>query len=642
MVKTKKVNIFLFMGLILAVLFMNLPVVYTYFYHDLTGMPEAVNGSIDLSAVSPDDGKIYLDGQWEFYWNRFISTESQQLSRPDMIIAVPDSWSNYAIDGKSLSAGGCGSYKLTLTSLEYDKPITLYVPDFSGAYRVFIDGQLAAKSGTASKDTDKIFTAPKADLYPVTLSKGTTHEAVIEVATTRFSGLYMTPVLNGYHRTVNGNNLKNAVRFVLFGIALFSFINLIAIYTMSIRRKLYSLWLPVMILFILMRIMMTSEFYSIWQPVLFFNLSYESTNELMYLTTFVLKYLLIFLMQEQCGIKFEKREKIGFLVYYVLLYLIYLLAPQSIYNHYLSVLVPMLTYVLDFYLFFKIYRGRQKLKRFGMVVFWGAILVIAGLTIDSYYINGKIYFNMSLTLLFMFTVFALIMSWVYAMRTVDLFDDFTKSSSRLELANYQIAVQKEYYNTLRGQMNEIREIKHDIRHFVGAMSRLAEENRFDELKAFLSEYGEKTEMEQLPVFCENTIANSIIGYYHLRAKEYGISFESRCNISRKSVTSDSDLCIILGNALENAIDACKKMDNSAMRFVTVEAERIKGQRLLKVINSYNGRLEIRDGRCVSSKGGKSHGLGIRNIEKVVESYGGFVKIEHNEKEFTLMAAVPEK
>jgi sensor histidine kinase regulating citrate/malate metabolism len=191
-------------------------------------------------------------------------------------------------------------------------------------------------------------------------------------------------------------------------------------------------------------------------------------------------------------------------------------------------------------------------------------------------------------------------------------------------------------------MNEIRETKHDIRHFIGTMSRFAEEGRFDELKEFLKEYGEKTEMKQLPMFCENVVANSIIGYYYLRANESGIPFESRCNIGRQTTMSDSDICIVLGNALENAVEACRQMNNSETRFVSIEAGAIKVQWLLKVKNSYNGQLEIKDERYISSKKSKSHGLGIRNIEKVAEAYGGFVKIEHDDKEFVLMVAVPEK
>ena len=149
-------------------------------------------------------------------------------------------------------------------------------------------------------------------------------------------------------------------------------------------------------------------------------------------------------------------------------------------------------------------------------------------------------------------------------------------------------------------------------------------------------------MDQLPVFCENVIANSIIGYYYLRAKESGIQYESKCRIDHTVVMRDSDLCILLGNALENAIDACRKMEKTEVRVISMEAGSKNGQFLLKFRNTYRDKLDIRDGHYISSKEEKSHGLGIKNMEKVVEAYGGFIKIEHKEKEFTLMTAIPEK
>ena len=642
MVKNKYREVLLICGLILTVFLIYLPVVCTHFYHNITGAAEAIKGSMNLSTTNPVEGKIYLDGQWEFYWNRFIISESEQFSKYDLMMKVPDEWSHYKVNAKRLPAGGFSSYKLALTGLTYDKAVTLFIPDFGGAYRVFIDGKLCAESGIVSKENSKVFTVPKADLYPVILSNDTTHEVVIEVATTRFSGLYMTPILGDYHQIISENSFRNAVRLILFGIALFSFLSLIAMYMRSVRRKLRSFWMPIMILCILIRIMLTTEFYSFWQSVLFFNLSYESTNELMYFATFTLKYLLIFLVQEQCGITFIKREKIGFLIFYSLLYLTYFFVPQNIYNHNLSVIIPMLTFILDVYLFIKIYQGREQLIKFGMVVFWGIGLVIVGLATDSFYINGKIYMNMSLTMMFMFVLFLLIMIWVYTMRIGDLYDDFTISSSRLELAQKQITIQKEYYDALSRQMNEIREIKHDINHFIGVMSQLTEEGKLDRLRIFLNEYCEKVKMDQMPVFCQHTIANSIIGHYYLRAKEYGIPFESQCNICGQITISDSDFCIVLGNALENAIYACRQIDHTIKQFITIEIGTMKGQLLIKVTNSYNGQLEISDGRYISSKGGNSHGLGLRNIEKIVEAHSGFVKIEHKEKVFTLMVAVPEK
>jgi sensor histidine kinase regulating citrate/malate metabolism len=241
-----------------------------------------------------------------------------------------------------------------------------------------------------------------------------------------------------------------------------------------------------------------------------------------------------------------------------------------------------------------------------------------------------------------FVFFLIIMVLVYTMRTGDLYDDFAVSSSRLQMAEKQIAMQKEYYESLSRQMNEIREIKHDINHFTGVMLTLAEEGNLERLRIFLSEYCEKSQMDQLPVFCEHTICNSIIGYYYLRAKELGILFESHCNIPVQAIMSDSDFCIVLGNALENAIYACRQMDPSQPRFVSIYAEIMKGQRLIKVINSYGGELKLKDGKYITMKDGNSHGYGIHNMIKVVEAYGGFIKLEHNDSSFTFMAAIPEE
>jgi len=189
-------------------------------------------------------------------------------------------------------------------------------------------------------------------------------------------------------------------------------------------------------------------------------------------------------------------------------------------------------------------------------------------------------------------------------------------------------------------VNEILEIKHDIRHFIGVIKGLTDNGRYDELKHFLSEYEEMTETEPIPIFCENVVANSILGYYSLMAKKAGIQFYSTCSIQKQLSVNDTDLCIVLGNAVENAIEACKKLDNPETRFISVEARTKNNQLLIKVENSYDGSLNIQNGDYISTKSEKFHGLGMKNIKRVVEAYGGFIKTEHNERIFTLMVAFP--
>jgi len=217
-----------------------------------------------------------------FYWKHLIITEGQGTQQPDFFIDVPGYWSRHKIDGMWLPANGYASYRLILHGLSHPYPVTVFIPDFGSAYRVFIDGMLAAESGRVSNDISGIHTVPKAKLYPVTLSDSEVHEVVIEVATTRFSGLYKAPVLKDYNQAIREDTIRNGIRFILFGTVVFSFFILAVIYMLSIRKNRHAIWLPAMSLLIMLRIMLTTEFYGFWQDIAFFSLSYETTNELMF------------------------------------------------------------------------------------------------------------------------------------------------------------------------------------------------------------------------------------------------------------------------------------------------------------------------------------------------------------------------
>ncbi len=633
-------QILLILGIFFALAVSHLPVVYTLLYHTLTNAPISENGTFHLSGV-PDSEHIVLDGEWAFYWNRLLITDRQREAGPDFLIHVPDYWSKYKMNGAYLPADGFASYRLMLKGLYPSYPVTIFLSDFGSAYRVFIDGTLTAESGIVSKNPAEVITTTKASLYPVTLAANQVHEVVIEVATTRFSGLYIAPVMTGYDSAVQSGNARNNLRFLLFGTALSSFIVLMVGYVLSVRTFRRSFWLPIIGLSVLLRIMLTTEFYSFWQNTVFFHLSYEAVNPLAYILSFVFKYLLIFLIQELLGIMFSQKEKLGLLLYYTVLYLLYLIIPHDFYNRYLTILLPACSFLMEVYAFFKIYLNRQQLKKYGLLVYWGAVLAITGLIIDCYYINGNIYFNLSLVLLPLFTGYLMILGLISAIQAADVARDFAVSSAHLASARKQIAMQAEYYEALSEQIGEIRAIGHDVRHFVGVIRRLSEDGCYEELNKFSSEYVAKADPAPLPVFCENVIANSTLGYYSLRLKEHGILFHCTCEIPKQFAVSDSDLCVVLGNALENAMEACEKLKAVDARCVSVKARIVNGQLLIKITNTYNGTVNEADGQYLTTKEKPYHGIGLKNIKKVVDTYGGYVKTEHNETGFTLMVAFPE-
>jgi hypothetical protein len=635
----KHTKVWLILGMLFSILSTHLPVLYTLFYHEITSAPTTMNGTIDLSSLSANK-KIVLDGKWEFYWNRLIVSNSEQGGKADLLMRVPDYWSKYKIGEKFLPADGIASYRLEMKGIHALEPVTVYIPDFGSAYRVYLNGELAAESGIVSEKETEIFTTPKTELYPVTLSDKEDCEVVIEVATTRFSGLYMAPILQSYDSAVGGAEIQSGVRFILFGIVLFSLFVLSIVYGLSLQKGMRFGWLPVLILCVLLRLLLTTELFGFLQSTIFSKLSYETSNDLMFLATFVLKFLLIFLFQEQFGIMFSRKEKIGFLLYYTAIYLAHLFIPYGIYNRHLTIVLPTATFLLEFYAFFKVYFSHQPLKKHGFPIFWGTVIAISGLSIDCYYINGNSYLNLSLVLISSLAVNLVILSLVYVTRIVELYNDVAISSASLSLARNQIAMQMQYYDDLSSRINEVRAVRHDIHHFVEVIKRLSNEGHYEELNQFINDYGEKAETESLPVFCENIVANSILGYYSLKAKENNITFSCASAIPRQLTVNDSDLCTVLSNGLENAIEACKKLENPEEQFIHIEVRNTNGQMLIKIKNSFNGSIKTQDGSYLTNKNGDFHGMGIKNIQKVMQISGGYLKIQHEEKVFTLMAAFP--
>ena len=248
---------------------------------------------------------------------------------------------------------------------------------------------------------------------------------------------------------------------------------------------------------------------------------------------------------------------------------------------------------------------------------------------------------MSLVLLILFTIYLMILSLISSIRTAGVYRDFALSTAQLLQVKTQIEMQKEYYSSLSAQINEVRAIRHDFHHFVRVLEVLLREKRYTELDKFLTEYAVKTETQPLPVFCNNIVINSVLGYYSNRFNERDIPLQCICVIPEQLWVSDSDLCVVLGNALENALEACEKLKKNIERFVNVEIRIVNDYLLIKIINTFNGELKQSGNSFLSTKKGLYHGIGLQNIKKVVDSYNGYVKTEHNNTIFSLMAAFPK-
>jgi two-component system LytT family sensor kinase len=116
----------------------------------------AQSGFLDLSALDfSEDNTVYLGGEWEFYYNKFINPAGIEDSH-DGYIVVPELWNSFIYDEESIGSYGYGSYRLKVKINDNQEILGMKLPSMSSSYKLYINGKLINQSGIpgTSKDTE--------------------------------------------------------------------------------------------------------------------------------------------------------------------------------------------------------------------------------------------------------------------------------------------------------------------------------------------------------------------------------------------------------------------------------------------------------------------------------------------------------
>jgi sensor histidine kinase regulating citrate/malate metabolism len=117
----------------------------------------------------------------------------------------------------------------------------------------------------------------------------------------------------------------------------------------------------------------------------------------------------------------------------------------------------------------------------------------------------------------------------------------------------------------------------------------------------------------------------ILSSYIAKAKKEEIIVETQIDLSEKTAILDMDLCVIFANALENAVNACKRMPNTIDRTIKIVCKTKSNKPFIQITNSYEGKVTFVDDMPVSTE--ENHGLGTKSIAAVAQKYGGVYSFE---------------
>lgn len=213
-----------------------------------------------------------------------------------------------------------------------------------------------------------------------------------------------------------------------------------------------------------------------------------------------------------------------------------------------------------------------------------------------------------------------------------LFDRFI----RKKVASFEKEILQKYYAEVENTYAKMRGWRHDYRHHIQTMKVHAAKGEYEEITRYLDMLDDDLTNVETVVRTGNRMADAILNSKLSLAAEKEIDIKAEAKIPVSLTVSELDLCIIIGNLLDNAMEACMELPPER-RLIRLYME-MKGTYLyLALTNTAGGRKK----HSFSTTRGEGHGLGLSRVDAVVQKYGGYVTRASEDEAFSTEILLPQ-
>ncbi len=291
-------------------------------------------------------------------------------------------------------------------------------------------------------------------------------------------------------------------------------------------------------------------------------------------------------------------------------------------SRFFTVLLPVVIWVLTAYSYYVGIRGKSK----GALHYALAVSLLAvgsALEAVNYYVRViGLVSGVFQAFMLAFVVAAAVLGMAVARRVYAESLRKVELDRDVQLLERSIEAQKEHNRLLLEHERDLSKLRHDMRHHYVLIRDMADGGRYDELSAYLDRLDVKPLTSPVRTYCENVVANAMVAYYAGFAEERGYRFDAKLDIpATMPHLSDGDLCVVIGNLLENAMEACAKVEGDTPQ-VVFRARRQGPLLFMTLDNSLGSEPRRGANGFVTSKRGGSHGIGLRSIQAIAEEHSG--------------------
>lgn len=254
-----------------------------------------------------------------------------------------------------------------------------------------------------------------------------------------------------------------------------------------------------------------------------------------------------------------------------------------------------------------------------------------------------IFFNFNSAVSIAFSIMTLVIAVSFFVITARLFvynAKIAEAAKNERALSESLILQRENFERIYQSVEAGRHYRHDMRHHLKVLSGMAQQNNSADILEYIEELNETAELCTPEMFCKNPAVNAVLSEYINRAKGIGCRTEHKIYIPEELPFELPDVCVILSNALENALIACEKCPEDK-RYIDLLADFSDGCKLkISVRNSCADTAEIdAEGLPVVEPRTDCHGIGLRSVKKIVEKYNGFICCACENGEFLFCAEI---
>ncbi|MCH5272100.1 MAG: sensor histidine kinase [Lachnospiraceae bacterium] len=213
-----------------------------------------------------------------------------------------------------------------------------------------------------------------------------------------------------------------------------------------------------------------------------------------------------------------------------------------------------------------------------------------------------------------------------------LFDRLIKK----RLASFEEEILKKYYAEVENMYTKMRGWRHDYRHHIQTMKVHAANDEYEEIKQYLDMLDDDLTNVETVIKTGNRMADAILNSKLSLATEKEIKVKAEAQIPVSLTVSELDLCILIGNLLDNAIEACMELPPEE-RLIRIYME-MKGNYLYLALTNTAGGAKKRNFRTTKGEG---HGFGLARTDSIIKKYGGYITRASEDEAFSTEVLLPQ-